>query len=205
MASNATTADVAPGGVTSTESSEDDAGETNDHSLQLVAELSVSGANAISDATSEEYSSRISTLSDQIRSLRASYALALQDREDAEKQETLCSKRLDAEMLKSNTMKKEMRAIESSKAELHCTLNQLQTDAQKESCTVTEHELLQDELQELDNKHQQLEKQHNQQSIMLAEFQKENDSLEGRLSNIGVEKSQRSITESGVAAQVPFC
>ena len=32
---------------------------------------------------------------------------------------------------------------------------------------------------------------------MLAEFQKENDSLEGRLSNIAVERSQRSVTESG--------
>ena len=105
------------------------------HLIQLVAELSVSGANAISDVTSEEYSSRISILSEQIRTLRASYALALQDREDAETQEALYSKRLDAEMLKSNTMKKEMRAIESSKAELHRTLNQLQADTQKESCT----------------------------------------------------------------------
>ena len=103
----------------------DDAGERNDHSLQTFVELSVSGANAISDVTSEEYSSRISTLSDQIRSLHASYALALQDREDAEQQERLYSKRLDAEMIKSSIMKKEMRAIESSKADLHRTLNQL--------------------------------------------------------------------------------
>ena len=75
---------------------------------------------------------------EQLRSLRASYALALQDREDAEAQEALYSKRLDAEMHKSNTMKKEMRAIESSKAELHRTPNQLEADTQQESCSVPE-------------------------------------------------------------------
>ena len=32
---------------------------------------------------------------------------------------------------------------------------------------------------------------------MLAEFQKENDSLEARLSNIGTERPTHSVTESG--------
>ena len=66
-----------------------------------------------------------------------------------ENQEALYSKRLDAEMHKSNTMKEEMRAIESSKAELHRTLNQLEADTQQESCSVPEHENLKEELLEL--------------------------------------------------------
>ena len=132
-----------------------------------------------------------------MKSLRASYAAALQDREDAETQEALYVKRLDAEMRNSDTMKKEVRAMQSSRDELNRTLNQLEADTQKESCTVPEHAQLQDELQELTTKHLQLEKQHIQQSITLAEFQKESDSLEGRLSNIGIEKPQ-SVTESGM-------
>ena len=83
-------------------------------------------------------------------------------------------------------MKKEMRAIESSNAELHRTLNQLEGDTQQESGLVPEHENLKQELQELNTKHLQLEKQHEQRAIMLAEFQKQNDSLEVRLSNIGL-------------------
>ena len=82
----------------------------------------------------------------QLKSLRASYAVALQDREDAETQEALYSKRLDAEMHKSSVMKNEMRAIENSKAELHRTLNQLEADIQQESCSVPEHELMKEEL-----------------------------------------------------------
>ena len=136
MASNATTADVELEEVTQAASSEDDAGacagdldDTN--SSASYAEMIVSGAMA-SDATSDEYSSMISVLSEQLSSLRASYALALQDREDAEVQEALYSKRLDAEIHKSSTMKSEMRAIESSKAEPHRTLNQLEADTQQE-------------------------------------------------------------------------
>jgi hypothetical protein len=94
-------------------------------------------------------------------------------------------------------MKKEMRAIESSKAELHRTLNQLEADTQQESCSAPEHENLKEELQELNTKHLQLEKQHEQQAITLAEFQKENASLEVRLSNIGIETPKHSVTESG--------
>ena len=95
-------------------------------------------------------------LSEQLRSLRASYALALQDREDDQAQEALYSKRLDAKMHKSNTMKKAMRAIKSSKADLHRTLSQLKADTQHESCSVPEHENLNEELQELNTKHLQL-------------------------------------------------
>ena len=94
-------------------------------------------------------------------------------------------------------MKKEMRAIESSKADLHRTLNQLEADTQQESCTIPEHEIVKEELLELNTKHRQLEKQHKQQTIMLAEFQKENDSLEVRLSNIGIEKPKHRVTKSG--------
>ena len=197
MLSDVTTADVTPGEVASNGSSDDDAGDTDDHSIQQSAEVIVLGANAGSDVTSEEYSSRISVLQNQLKSLRASYADALQDREEAETQETLYQKRLDAEMHKSSVMKNEMRAIENSKAELHRTLNQLEADIQQESCSMPEHALMKEELVELKTKHQQLEKQHEQQALMLQEFQNENATLEGRLSNIGTEKPTASVTESG--------
>ena len=174
MLSDVTTADVTPGEVASNGSSDDDAGDKDDHSTQQSAEVIVLGANAGSDVTSEEYSSRISVLQNQLKSLRASYAVALQDREDAETQETLYNKRLDAEMHKSSVMKNEMRAIENSKAELHRTLNQLEADIQQESCSMPEHALMKEELVELKTKHQQLEKQHKQQALMLSEFQTEN-------------------------------
>ena len=89
-------------------------------------------------------------------------SVALQDREDAENQETLYSKRLDAEMHKSNTMRNEMRAIEKSKAELTSTLNQLamEADIHEGSCSMPEHALIKEELVELSNKHKRLEKQH---------------------------------------------
>ena len=58
MASNATTADVAPEEVTQT-SSDDDAGDIDDTSNLAQAEVIVVGANAGSDVTSEEYSSRV--------------------------------------------------------------------------------------------------------------------------------------------------
>ena len=56
---------------------------------------------------------------------------------------------------------------------------------------------MKEELVELKTKHQQLEKQHEQQALMLAEFQTENATLEVRLSNIGTEKPMASVTESG--------
>ena len=138
MASNATTADGAPEKVTQAAASEDDVGDpddTNSSNSASHAEMIVSGGMT-SDVTSDEYSSKIFVLSEQLRPLRASYALALQDREDVEAQEALYSKRHKAKMHKSNTMKKDMRAIESSEAELHRTLNQLETDTQQESCSV---------------------------------------------------------------------
>ena len=187
MSSTSTTADVEPEEVTQQHvSSEDEDGDL-DGTNNSFAELIVSGVNT-SDVTSDEYSSRISVLQNQVKSLRASYAIALQDREDAESQETLYNKRLDAEMHKSSVMKNEMRAIENSKAELHRTLNQLEADIQQESCSMPEHALMKEELVELKTKHQQLEKQHEQQALMLQEFQNENATLEGRLSNIGTEK-----------------
>ena len=85
-------------------------------------------------------------------------------------------------MHKSSVMKNEMRAIENSKAELHRTLNQLETDIQQESCSMPEHALMKEELVELNKEHRQLEKQHEQQALMLAEFQTENATLEVRLS-----------------------
>ena len=179
MSSSPTTADVEPQEVTQHVSSEDEDGLMT------------------SDVTSDEYSSRISVLQNQLKSLRASYAVALQDREDAETQEMLYNKRLDAEMHKPSVMKNEMRAIENSKAELHRTLNQLEADIQQESCSMPEHALMKEELVELKTKHQQLEKQHKQQALMLQEFQNENATLEGRLSNIGTEKPTASVTESG--------
>ena len=124
MSSNTTTADVEPEEVTQHASSEDEAGDLDDTNNSF-AEMIVSG-DMTSDVTSDEYSSRISVLQNQLKSLRASYAVALQDREDAETQEALYNKRLDAEMHKSSVMKNEMRAIENSKAELNRTLNQLE-------------------------------------------------------------------------------
>ena len=129
-------------------SSNDDAGDLDGTNHLAEAELNVSGGDA-SDVTSAEYSTRIYVLQNQLKSLRASYAVALQDREDAETQEALYNKRLDAEMHKSSVMKNEMRAIENSKAELHRTLNQLETDTQQESCSMPEHALMKEELLEL--------------------------------------------------------
>ena len=85
MSSNTTTADVEPEEVTQHASSEDDAGDPDDTNNLAHAEMIVSG-EMTSDVTSDEYSSRISVLQNQLKSLRASYAVALQDREDAETQ-----------------------------------------------------------------------------------------------------------------------
>ena len=52
------------------------------------------------------------------------------------------SKRLDAEMAKTSTMKREMRTIEKSKLELNRTLNQLEADMQEGSYSKPEHENL---------------------------------------------------------------
>ena len=76
MSSNSTTADVAPEEVTQAISSNDDVGDPVDTSNLAHAELTVSGA-ITSDVTSTEYNSRISVLSDQLRSLRASYTVVL--------------------------------------------------------------------------------------------------------------------------------
>ena len=100
-------------------------------------------------------------------------------------------------MRKSSVMKNEMRAIENSKAELHRTLNQLETDIQQESWSVLEHKLLKEERVELSKHNKQLEKQHEQQAVMLAEFQTENATLEVRLSNVGLAKPVTSVTDSG--------
>ena len=63
MASNATTADVAPEEVTQATSSEDDVGDSDDtNSSAFHAEMNVSGGMT-SNVTSDEYSSRISVLS----------------------------------------------------------------------------------------------------------------------------------------------
>ena len=77
-------------------------------------------------------------------------------------------------------MRYETRAIEKSKAELTSALNQLEADMQEGSCSLPEHEHLKQELAKLLQKNSQLEKQHGQQSIMLAQFQDENKSLEVR-------------------------
>ena len=106
--------------------------------------MTVSGGMT-SDATSDEYSSGIYVLQNQLKSLRASYAVALQDREDSETQEALYNKRLDAEMHKSSVMKNEMRAIENSEAELRHTLNQLETYIQQEARSMPEHALMKEE------------------------------------------------------------
>ena len=162
MLSDVTTADVTPGEVASNGSSDDDAGDTDDHSIQQSAEVIVLGANAGSDVTSEEYSSRIQELSAQIQTLRASIATALQERSDAEAQESLYGKRLDAEMSKSSTLKKELRASEMERLQLRDNLDQLEVDLQSESCSVPQHALIKEELVELSNQHKQLEKQHTQ-------------------------------------------
>ena len=125
--------------------------------------MTVSGA-ITSDVTSAEYSSRISVLSEHLRSLRASYAVALQDREDAETQESLYSKRLDAEIAKFTTIKHEVRAIEKSKLELNRTLNQLEAVMQERSCSMLEHENLKEDLVELTERHTKSEQQHAQQA-----------------------------------------
>ena len=196
MLSDVTTADVTPGEVASNDSSDDDDGDTDDHSIQQSAEVIVLGANAGSDVTSEEYSSRIQELSRFKPQLRASIATALQERSDAEAQENLYGKRLDAKMSKSGTLKKGLRTSEMERIQLRDNLDQLEVDLQSEPCSVPEHALMKEELLELNTKHLQLEKQHKQQALMLAEFQKDNATLEVRLSNVGIEKSV-SLTESG--------
>ena len=102
MSSNSTNADVTPEEVTQAISSYDDAGDPDNTSNLAHAELTASGA-ITPDAMSAEYSSMISVLSEQLRSLRASYTAALQDREDAENHKSLYSKWLDAEMAETST------------------------------------------------------------------------------------------------------
>jgi chromosome segregation ATPase len=196
MSSNTTTADVEPEEVTQHASSEDDAGDPDDTNNLAHAEMIVSG-EMTSDVTSDEYSSRIQELSDQVQTLRASIATALQERSEAEAQESLYGKRLDAEMSKSSTLKKDLRTSEMERIQLRDNLEQLEVVLQSESCSVPEHKLIKEELVELSNQHKQLEKQHKQQAIMLAEFQTENATLEVRLSNVGLEKPVTSVTESG--------
>ena len=70
MSSNTTTADVEPKEVTQHASSVDEAGDLDDTNNSL-AEMIVSG-DMTSDVTSDEYSSRISVLQNQLKSLRAS-------------------------------------------------------------------------------------------------------------------------------------
>ena len=115
-----------------------------------------------SDVTSDEYSSRIQELSDQVQTLRASIATALQERSEAEAQESLYGKRLDAEMSKSSTLKKDLRTSEMERIQLRDNLEQLEVVLQSESCSVPEHKLIKEELVELSNQHKQLEKQHTQ-------------------------------------------
>ena len=75
MASNATTADVAPEKITQATSSEDDVVDPDDtNSSGSHADMNVLGGMT-SDVTSDEYSSRISVLSEQLKSLRAATQL----------------------------------------------------------------------------------------------------------------------------------
>ena len=183
MSSNSTTADVDPEEVMQAASSDDDAGDLDGTNHLAEAELTVSGGDT-SDVTSAEYSTRIQELSEQVQTLRASIATALQERSDAEAQESLYGKRLDAVMSKSSTLKKDLRTSEMERIQLRDNLEQLEVVLQSESCSMTEHALIKEELVELSNQHKQLEKQHKQQAVMLAEFQTENATLEVRLSNM---------------------
>ena len=152
MASNTTTADVESEEVTQAASLEDDAGDPDDTNNLAHAEMIVSGGDT-SDVTSAEYSTRIQELSEQVQTLRASIATALQERSDAEAQESLYGKRLDAEMSKSSTLKKDLRTSEMERIQLRDNLEQLEVVLQSESCSVPEHKLIKEELVELSNQH----------------------------------------------------
>ena len=68
---------------------------------------------------------------------------------------------------------------------------------QEGSCSKPEHEDLKEDLVALSKRHKKLEQQHTQQALMLAEYQTENATLEVKLSNVRLEKTVTSVTQSG--------